>query len=53
MSRSHPVLTVALYPRPNVAVRPNSVLRDVLWIVSLAILGGLIVYITVLLTMLW
>ena len=53
MSRHEPVFTVALYPRPNVAVRPPSVLRDVLWIVSLAILGGLLVYITVLLTMLW
>ena len=52
MSRHEPVFTVALYPRPNVDVRPNSVLRDVLWIVSLAILGGLIVYIVVLLTML-
>ena len=50
---SRPIYSVALYPRPNVEVRPNSVLRDVLWIVSLAILGGLIVYITVLLTMLW
>ena len=52
MSRHEPVFTVALYPRPNVEIRPPSVLRDVLWIVSLAILGGLIVYITVLLTML-
>ena len=53
MSRHEPVFTVALYPRPNVEIRPPSVLRDVLWIVSLAILGGLLVYITVLLTMLW
>ena len=53
MSRHEPVFTVALYPRPNVAVRPPSVLRDVLWLVSLSVLGGLIVYITVLLTMLW
>ena len=50
---SRPIYSVALYPRPNVAVRPPSVLRDVLWIVSLAILGGLLVYIAVLLTMLW
>ena len=51
MSRSHPVLTVALYPRPNVEVRPPSVLRDVVWIVSLAILGGMICYIVALLTL--
>ena len=54
MSRSHPVLTVALYPCPNVEVRPPSVLRDVVWLVSLSVLGGLLVYIiTVLLMMLW
>ena len=51
MSRSHPVLTVALYPCPNVEVRPPSVLRDVVWIVSLAILGGMICYIVALLTL--
>ena len=51
---SRPIYSVALYPRPNVAVRPPSVLRDVLWLVSLSVLGGLLVYIiTVLLTMLW
>ena len=53
MSRHEPVFTVALYPRPNVAVRPPSIVRDVLWLVRLSVLGGLIVYITVLLTMLW
>ena len=53
MSRHEPVFTVALYPRPNDEVRPPSVLRDVLWLVSSSVLGGLIVYITVLLTMLW
>ena len=53
MSRHDPVFTVDLYPRPNVEVRPPSVLRDVLWLVSLSVLGGLLVYITVLLTMLW
>ena len=51
MSRSHPVLTVALYPCPNVEIRPPSVLRDVVWIVSLAILGGMICYIVALLTL--
>jgi len=51
MSRHDPVFTVDLYPRPNVEVRPNSVLRDVLWIVSLAILGGMICYIVALLTL--
>ena len=53
MSRHDPVLTVALYPRPNVEIRPPSVLRDVLWLVSLSVLGSLIVYIIALLTMLW
>ena len=48
---SRPVYSVALYPRPNVAVRPNSVLRDVVLIVSLAILGGMICYIVALLTL--
>ena len=51
MSRHEPVFTVDLYPRPNVAVRPPSVLRDVVLIVSLAILGGMICYIVVLLTL--
>ena len=53
MSRSHPVLTVALYPCPNVEVRPPSVARDVVWIVSLAVLGGLLCWIVAVLTMLW
>jgi hypothetical protein len=52
MSRHEPVYTVALYPRPNVAVRPPSVLRDVVWIVSLAVLGGLLCWIVAVLTML-
>jgi len=52
MSRHDPVLTVALYPRPNVEIRPPSVLRDVVWIVSLAVLGGLACWILVLLTFL-
>ena len=51
MSRHDPVFTVDLYPRPNVAVRPPSVLRDVVWIVSLAVLGGMICYIVALLTL--
>ena len=46
-----PVYTVALYPRPNVEIRPPSVLRDVVLIVSLAILGGMICYIVALLTL--
>ena len=50
---SRPIYSVALYPRPNVEVRPPSIVRDVLWLVSLSVLGGLLVYITVLLTMLW
>ena len=48
---SRPIYSVALYPRPNVEVRPPSVLRDVVWIVSLAILGGMICYIVALLTL--
>ena len=50
---SRPIYSVALYPRPNVEIRPPSVLRDVLWLVSLSVLGSLIVYIIALLTMLW